>query len=136
MRKEGKLIFFGHRFLKSESFYHIFDIDSILHTPPSSTIYIEFEEKNLDVITHAASNLIKVALHVKSITEVLYASSLGASFIVIEKELAKTAQNIAENYLFDAKILVLIEDEDEIEELALLGVDGVIFSNAIIKIAS
>jgi hypothetical protein len=50
--------------------------------------------------------------------------------------LAKTAQNVAENYLFDAKILVLIEKEDEIEELALLGVDGVVFSNTIIKINS
>lgn len=130
------MIFFGHKFLKNETFYHIFDIDSILHTPPSSIIYMEFEEKNLDIINHAALNSVKIALHVKSITEILYASSLGASYIVIEKELAKTAQNIAENYLFDAKILALIEDEDEIEELALLGVDGVIFSNAIIKIVS
>ncbi|MGE4420006.1 MAG: hypothetical protein AB7D38_09250 [Sulfurimonas sp.] len=130
------MIFFGHRFLKNENFYHIFDIDSILHTPPSSTIYMEFEEKNLDIINHAALNSVKTALHVKNITEILYASSLGASYIIIEKELAKTAQNIAENYLFDAKILALIEDEDEIEELALLGVDGVIFSNAIIKIVS
>lgn len=97
---------------------------------------MEFEEKNLDIITHAALNSVKIALHVKSIIEILYASSLGASYIIIEKELAKTAQNIAENYLFDAKILALIEDEDEIEELALLGVDGVIFSNAIIKIVS
>ncbi|MDQ1268226.1 MAG: hypothetical protein QG560_869, partial [Campylobacterota bacterium] len=52
------------------------------------------------------------------------------------KTLAKTAQNVAESYLFDAKILVMIEDEDEIEELALLAIDGVIFSNAIVKILS
>lgn len=130
------MIFFGHRFLKSESFYHIFDIDSILHTPPASTIYIEFDEKNLDIINHAVLNSVKVAVFVKNITETLYASSLGASYIIIEKELAKTTQNIAENYLFDAKILALIEEEEEIEELALLGVDGVIFSGAIIKISS
>jgi len=130
------LIFFGHRFLKSENFYHIFDIDSIAHTPVASTIYVEFDEKNLDIINHAVLNSVKIAVFVKNITEILYASSLGASYIVMEKELAKTAQNIADNYLFDAKIVVLIEDEDEIEELALLGVDGVIFSGAIIKISS
>lgn len=130
------MIFFGHRFLKSENFYHIFDIDSISHTPVASTIYVEFDEKNLDIINHAVLNSVKIAVFAKNITEILYASSLGASYIVVEKELAKTAQNIAENYLFDAKIVVLIEDEDEIEELALLGVDGVIFSGAIIKISS
>lgn len=136
MRKEEKLIFFGHRFLKSENFYHVYDTEAILNTPPSSTLYIEFDEKNLDIINHATLNLIKIAIRVKNITEILYASSLGASYIVVEKELAKTAQDLAQSYLFDAKILVLIEDEDEIEELALLEVDGVIFSNAIIKITS
>lgn len=130
------MIFFGHRFLKNETLYHVFDIDSILHTPPSSTIYVEFDEKNLDIINHTVLNSVKIAIFAKNITEVLYASSLGASYIVVEKELAKSAQNIAENYLFDAKILALTEDEDEIEELALLGVDGAIFSNAIIKISS
>jgi hypothetical protein len=76
------------------------------------------------------------AIYAQNVTQLLYASSFNASFIVVEKELAKTAQNVAENYLFDAKILVLIEKEDEIEELALLGVDGVVFSNTIIKINS
>jgi hypothetical protein len=76
------------------------------------------------------------AIFAQNITQLLYASSFNASYIVVEKELAKTAQNIAENYLFDAKILVMIENEDEIEELAILGVDGVVFPNTIIKINS
>ena len=75
-----------------------------------------------------------IAISVENITEILYASALGASYIVVEKELAKTAQNLADNYLFDAKILVMIESEDEIEELALLGADGVIFADAIVKV--
>ena len=130
------MIFFGHRFIKSENFYHIFDIEAIQNTPPSSTLYIEFSEKNLDIITYTLTNKIKTAIFAQNITEVLYASSLGASFIIVKKELAKTAQNIAENYLFDAKIVVIADDEREIEELGLLGVDGVIFANAIIKINS
>ena len=127
------MIFFGHRFIKSQNFFHIQSIESIDNTPPSSTIYIEFSEKNLDIISFASSSTIPMALHVKNITELLYASSFGASYIIVEKELAKTAQSIAENYLFDAKILVFVTEEHEIEELGLLGVDGVIFSDAIIK---
>jgi hypothetical protein len=76
------------------------------------------------------------AIYVKNLTEVLYASSLGASYIVVEEALAKSAQNLADNYLFDAKILALIESESAIEELALLGVDGVVFCDAIVKITS
>ncbi len=128
------MIFFGHRFIGSEKFYHISGMDSILNTPPSSTLFIDFSEKNLETINHAVINSMPIAISVENITEILYASALGASYIVVEKELAKTAQNLADNYLFDAKILVMIESEDEIEELALLGADGVIFADAIVKV--
>ena len=130
------MLIFGHKFIPSESLYHIIDIDSITHTPPSSTLYLKFSEENLDIIEHLNVNKIEFALDVNNITELIYASALGAKYILLSREMAKTAQNIAENYLFDAKILAHISDNDEIEELALLGVDGVILSNAIIKINS
>ncbi|WP_294965320.1 hypothetical protein [Sulfurimonas sp.] len=127
---------YGHRFIESENFYHVTNIDAILNTPSNGAIYLDFSEDNLEIIKHTVSNEIILALGATTITEIIYASSLGASFIVVPKELSKTAQNIANNYLFDAKILIHITEEAEIEELAILGVDGVIFSNAIIKINS
>ena len=130
------MLIFGHRFIPSDSLYHISNIEDISHTPPSSTIYLAFEECNLDIITHANENDVNMALLVKDISQLMYASSLNARYIIVEKEMAKTAQNIAESYLFDAKILVRIENENEIEEIALLGIDGVLLSNAVVKITS
>ena len=130
------MLIFGHRFIPSKSFYHVLDIESITNTPPSSILHIEFNEENLDIITHANLNQIPTSIYVKNIIQIIYAASLEASFIIVDKELAKNANKLANEYLFDAKILVLIDSEEEIEELALLGVDGVIFSNAIIKINS
>ncbi len=129
------MLFFGHRFIESAKFYHVFDIDAIMQTPPSSTIYLEFDEKNLDIINYLQDNKIRFMLKVKNITELMYASALGASYIHVEQELAKTAQKIAENYLFDAKILVHVTNKNDIEEMALLGIDGVIFPEAIVKIS-
>lgn len=130
------MLLFGHRFIKNENFYHIADSDAIAHTPPASSIYIEFKEDNLDLINYAKENGVEFALGIKEITELIYASALSAKFVIVSKELAKSAQKIAECYLFDTKILVRIEEEEEIEEMALQGIDGVIFSNAIIKINS
>lgn len=130
------MLIFGHRFIQSDSFYHVQDIESISNTPPSSIIHIEFSEKNLDIISHTRINETPTSICAKDITQVIYASSFDASYIVVHSELAKSAQTIANEYLFDAKILVLIEDEKEIEELALLGVDGVIFPSAIVKVTS
>lgn len=130
------MLFFGHRFLENESFYHITDIEAISKTPPSSTLFLDFNENNLDIIKHLNQNSLSFVLSVTNITEIVYASTLNAKYICISAELAKTAQSIAEDYMFDAKILAQIEVEKEIEELVLLGVDGVVFSNAIIKINS
>jgi hypothetical protein len=127
---------FGHRFINNQSFYHVLNIDAIQNTPPSSTLYLQFSEDNLDIIEHLRANYLSFALSVTTITELIYASSLQASYIIVPKELAKNAQDIANNYLFDAKILVLIDDNDEIEEFALLGIDGALLRNAIIKVNS
>jgi len=130
------MLLFGHRFIQSESFYHIQDIEAINNTPPSSTIFVEFSEDNLDVIEYLNLNDINFAVGVKNITEVIYASNLNASFIVIDKHISSETQNIANNYLFDSKILVSLSNEKEIHNMALLGVDGVIFPNAIVKITT
>ncbi len=127
------MIIFGHKFIESDSFYSVIDIDAIRCTPPSSTLYIKFDEKNLDIINHTKLNNISTAIIVSSKLELIYASALGAKYIVVPNSHAKDFQDIAENYLFDAKILVLIEHEKEIEELAVLGIDGVLFPGAIVR---
>jgi hypothetical protein len=127
------MLIFGHRFIESKKFYYINSINSIKNTPPSSNILVEFNENNLDIINHLQINSINFALEVKNITEIMYASALGSSYILVKKSLAMVAQNLAQNYLFDSKILVHINNEDEIEEFALMGVDGIIFSSAIVK---
>ncbi len=130
------MLFFGHRFIESEKFYHVFDIDAILTTPSSSMLYVDFSENNLDIIDYMQQNQLRFALKVSTITELVYAAALNAAFIVVESDLAKSAQSVAESYLFDAKILAHIESEDAIEELALLGVDGVIFPSAVVRISA
>jgi len=130
------VLLFGHKFIPSKKFYHVYDIDAVHSTPPSSLMYLDFSESNLDIITYLQENEISFALKVQNITQIIYASALNASYIVVEEDLAKTAQKIAENYLFDAKILVQIEKEDAIEELALLGIDGVIYPSAVVRVNS
>ena len=130
------MLLFGHRFIESEKFYHINDVASINNTPPSSTLFLDFSEENLDVIQHFNENDLSFVLRVQNITQLIYANALNADYIAVDKDLAKSAQNIAESYLFDAKILVMSSDERDIEELALLGVDGLLCATAIIKINS
>ncbi|MBA1438475.1 MAG: hypothetical protein FAF05_05760 [Epsilonproteobacteria bacterium] len=127
------MLLIGHSFIPSQKFYHIVNMEQAQHTPPSSTLWLPYSQNNLEIIEHLQNNQIDFALDIKDITELIYASTLGAKFVTCSEMLAKTAQKIAENYLFDTKILVHIDDDRMIEEIALLGIDGVIFPAGIVK---
>ena len=128
------MLLFGHRFIDSERFYHVDDIDAVAHTPANSLIYLDFSEDNLDIISHLRSNAVRFALAAESLRDVIYAENLGASYIIVHEDIAKSAQKAADAYLFDAKILCRIEDEEKIELIAHEEIDGVLFPEAVIKI--
>lgn len=128
------MLLFGHRFIPSERFYHIDDIDAIANTPSNSILYLSFSEENLDTITHMRDNLIRFVLCAKTLGEVILCENLGAAYIAVHSDLAKAAQKAADTYLFDAKILCHVSDESEIEALVYEGIDGVLFSEAVVKI--
>ena len=128
------MLLFGHPLIPSQKFYHISSQEQIVHTPPSSTLYLEFEDESIDLINYLRHNDIEFALSISTITDAILAHNLGARYIVVPKEIVKSIQNIAENYLFDAKILVHSQDHTEIEEYALLGIDGILFYEAIVKV--
>ncbi len=130
------MLLFGHRFMASERFYHIDDIASISHTPANALLYVVFDERNLDILRHLQCNRLHFGVEVANITELVYAENFGADYIVLSPSLAKEAQQIAESYLFDAKIIAQISEESEIEPMAYEGIDGVLFAEAVIRVSS
>ena len=124
---------FGHKLLPKNSFIKINSIDEVEETESNSTVFIKFSEKNIELIYFVLSNGIETALEVVSIEEAILAENLGAKFLIIENQkLANKVQRIAEHYLFDSKILVLINNPHEIEEIAKLRIDGAILKNHIV----
>ncbi|WP_103619162.1 hypothetical protein [Campylobacter concisus] len=65
------------------------------------------------------------------INEAIIANAAGAKFIIADIDIAKDLAKIAESYLFDALIAVLIKDENELAQLAKFNIDAAILPNAI-----
>ena len=130
------MLLLGHPYIDFEPFYHIDEIDEIERTPANSTLFIHFRESNLDIIQHMRQNNLNFALEAATLSEVVYAHNLGAKYIIVKETLAKSAQNVAENYLFDAKILCRLTKEETLDEKISEGIDGVIYPQAIIKISN
>ncbi len=107
-------------------FYKIKTIEDIKNTPSNSILLFDF---NKEIMKFCKENDIKYAVIVSSILEAILANNLNATFIIINKKIAKKIQEIANEYLFDSKILVKIVFEWEIETFAKLGIDGVLLKD-------
>ena len=127
------MLLFGHPYIDFEPFYHIEEIDAIEQTPPNSQLFIRFSKENLDIIRHMQSNGLRFALEVSDVTEAVLAYNLDARYIIVNAELARSVQDVAENYLFDAKVLCRMSRESDLTEKIIGGIDGVIYPQAIIK---
>ncbi|EAI4447982.1 hypothetical protein A0Z62_07260 [Campylobacter lari] len=83
-----------------------------------------YNEQN---IKSAKEEKIDFAIYAKNEEEILLSNALGAKYILIEDErLAKIASKMAEFYMFDSKILFLLDVLDNnLKKAYELSVDGV-----------
>ncbi len=125
------MLIFGHPWVESPRFVKVFSIDDIAKTKPSDILLLEPLSVSIDLVRYCQKNSLSFAPTMSSIKEALLANALGADYIFCQFEQAIVAQKIANEYLFDTKILVLIEGERGIETMARFGIDGVVFPEAI-----
>ena len=122
------MIIIGDEYIPYENIVAIDDIKDIKSTKPNSTVLFNF---NKDMMRYCMQNDINYAVLINTITQSIYANSLNARYILPSDKLLKIVQKIAENYMFDSKILATILNEQSIESIALDSIDGVIFKRLI-----
>lgn len=122
------MIIIGDKLIPFEELFKIDSIDDIKNTKANSTVLFTYCD---EIAKFCFENEISFAIVVDSIKEAVYSSNLNAKYIITNKELSKELQKIADNYMYDAKILAIIESSDEFEEIAKAQIDGVIFKNLI-----
>lgn len=125
------MIIIGHPWVKSQKFCKIFSIEDIKQSKPNEVVLLEPIVESHGLAVHCQENDIAFAVTVNSLQEAIFTNALGARYMVCEEDDALIIQPIAQEYLFDTRILVLIQDEKEIAKIARSGIDGVIFHEAL-----
>jgi hypothetical protein len=125
------MLIFGHPWVPSPKFKKAFSRDDIDKVSDGEIVLLEPLTESIPLAQYCQSRQIEYAVTVNEMRNAIFANALEAAYIVCQQEDAIEFQPIAERYLFDAKILVLIEDEKAIERLARFSIDGVIFPAAI-----
>jgi len=125
------MIVIGHPWIKSQKFCKVFSIEDIKN---SKTDEIVLLEPLVDSHSHAhycQDNNTVYAVVVNTLDDAIFANALGAKYMICEEDDALMIQPIAQEYLFDTRILVLIHSDKDIAKIARGGIDGVIFAEAI-----
>jgi len=124
------MILLGDSLITYENLSEIQKVEDIMATKPNSTLLFEY---NIDLIKYCHDNALGFAVLTNDIKEVIYTSQFETKYIICNKDIVESVQKIAENYMFDAKILVIIENSDEIVWVAQNEIDGAIYKHLITK---
>ncbi len=125
------MILIGHPYIDFKPFEKIEKKEDIAKTSSHAVVVFEFDPDKVSLCHYAKENAVLFALFVKEEGEVILASALGAAYIICDKTLIKTAQTFADDYLFDAKILLYTQREEDIVYAAHKSIDGILFEEGI-----
>lgn len=125
------MIIIGHPWVESNRFFKVFSQEEIKGSEANDIVLLEPLVDSIELAKYCQRNDISYAVTVNTLDEAIFANALAANFIICEEDDASIIQPIAQEYLFDTKILVLAHDEKDIAKVARSGIDGIIFAEAI-----
>lgn len=124
------MIILGHPLIPFNPLCTVTKIEQINETMSNSTVLFDFSNK--EVLEYVISEGLSFALHVKNIKEACLANALKANYILVDETIASGIQIVANEYLFDTKVLLHVNEDNQIEYAAKNSIDGVIFSEGIV----
>ena len=125
------MIVIGHPWIKSQSFCKVFSIEDIKTTQADHIVLLEPLVDSHSYAQYCQENSIAYAVVVNTLDDAIFANALGAKYMICEEDAGLMIQPMAQEYLFDTRILVLIHSNKDIPKIARGGIDGVIFAEAI-----
>ncbi len=121
----------GHPWIKSQKLRKVFSIEDIKNSQANEIVLLEPLVDSHSYALYCQENTIAYAVVANTLDDAIFANALGAKYMICEEDDALMIQPIAQEYLFDTRVLVLIHNEKEISKIARGGIDGVIFAEAI-----
>ncbi|QIX86831.1 hypothetical protein [Campylobacter ureolyticus] len=119
----------GHKLIEYKNFNLIQTVENILNF---DNLIFEYNENFIKNAKNSGKTFSVIA---RNLNEAILANALKAKFIIIEKNntsIAKEVVKLAEFYLFDSKIAIIIENyEKDLLNAINLKVDAVIYKNII-----
>ncbi|PHO08911.1 hypothetical protein CPG37_11890 [Malaciobacter canalis] len=119
------MILIGDKNIPYETLTKVSTIEELVKTKANTMIVFDYTQNLVD---YCFKNDLSYAVIIKDLKEAIYANALEAKYLICDKQLAKNIQNTADNYMFDSKVLAIIESNEEFEDITKEQIDGVIYN--------
>jgi hypothetical protein len=120
------MILIGDEHIPYDTLYKVQNIDMIKTTPSNSVLLFDFD---IELMKYCMQNDLNYSVVIQNITQAIYANNLNAKYIITNENISKSIQDIAQNYMFDCRVLAIIENSNDLEKIALDGIDGAIYKS-------
>ncbi|MEA1880341.1 MAG: hypothetical protein U9N11_06840 [Campylobacterota bacterium] len=129
------MLIIGHKWIDSPTFRKVYTKECIDKCSSNEIALLEPLNQSHEQAKYCQDNAIPYAVIANTISDAVFANALGATYIVCKYDDAMMLHPIAQEYLFDTNILVLLQESNtkEITKVARSGIDGIIFPEAIIS---
>jgi len=124
------MLIFGHKWIASPIFIEISTIEEVKDTPPNSVVILDMPtDDTIGILIHCSKNNIKFALKIDKTKDMILASNLGASYAITSEPISiEKFQKIANEYLYDMKLLLVVPTLDNVDSYSQIGLDGVLLA--------
>ena len=120
------MIIVGNKNIPYQNIKAINSIEGIKNTSANDIVYFSYD---IELIKYCKANNVRCAIKVSNIIESIFCNALEVFFIISYE--AKAIQKIAENYMFDSKVLQIISTDEDIEQTAIDEIDGCIYKEVL-----
>lgn len=125
----------GHPLIPHQDFSKIKSTQDISHVLPDAMIWWEAsQDRDCVLARFCQENQIPYAVEIQNLKELLIYTNLDAKYLIAPKKSILPFQSILKEYVLDSLLLCRISEESELEDLALQGIDGVIFESLLLKV--
>ena len=125
------MLIIGHPWVQSPKFHKVFSLEELKKSHADEIVLLQPLMDSHTLAQYCQDNGIAYAVETTSLDDALFANALGAKYMLCKEDIALLVQPIAQEYLFDTRVLVPINNEKEIAKIAKSAIDGVIFAEAI-----
>ena len=109
-----------------EEFFEVATLEDIKNSPKNSTLIFKYRDSSIELYNFCKINNIPYGVIISDIKEMIFCINLNAKYVFCDTiEKGKVFQKIADDYLTDTKVVLLVENFDTIGEIAKHNIDAI-----------